>query len=1285
MTDFSSPQSARDLTKSKFRLTKGDEALDRTYEAGAHHVTEVLSEITYYTYLSRQTSRGTLQRTVRPSWVPAEYPGSVMRLYQWSPDEAIPELYTDASIFSSIHPDLPDLELVPWAPTPHKFIAWHRSFLESEEVSSHLHTWIDLTFGYRLSGSAAVRAKNVCLSLVDGHTEPKRGGAVQLFNVPHPSKVLQVPEIHVLDFKGETPSEEDEEQDDVKLDGTITLPSECDPLLKLQQLETLSLFSSRLSNAGEMTPSEKSEPVLQQQQRRILGCLAWELLAPQRLPILGQHASLEERETVAIAGFKAERRNIAPVTRQLLETLLLHDQNDILGPGVPQHSSSHLLHPFITCYPMSPFFPILQATLAGVETLQNTLDNVTLSGSPEEARLAIIDAQVNLVAKHIIPLLPTLTREEAELVIPLVSRLLNSTSTAILAAWTLFDGIAAALGPEDTATHFLGPISALFCNGSPTAKHLKLYHRSFLITLVVRFRLGPFLQHFTNFLIEAVGGYSELDMEKEVKRVSEREREVIEKEMRKGEEEELQATETESKREKSGENFAEGEVFAFDNGEDLVAKGVSEDDEMASVVSSVAQRLLWQGLEEEGRIIIDDGWLDQASHTKVEDNWTDPSRSEATIARVATESVAWLAQRLGPVLAARHLARNLLRMLGLCYLSPGALHPSLGGFPEQRIRVSWSAVAGDRVAEPVLGLLTHLAGLYGEGMVLSQYLPYCFDLASLAKQRIHASLAASLLGCLAIMQRVIPLFSDTVLMQELANLLAHLLLPLLQVATSRRTIFSGGASPRALLLLRLLDLAYLMGLRIGEEMARTHLTPLVTGFFSAFDKVHLEEEKDPTLETLAQVLSPSTAYSAYVAFYNLLGGAFLDEKVANIDRIKTVCKRFQQGLLSPVHRPLSCRELAGPQLTNTSSASCGSGNMIVVGEEQVGMAEPGDRLMISRPTVDSSRQLRGNWLAYWEHEVGRDARDTTFNLKQIKLQTFTGHQGGVKSLSVLDNENSFLSGGKDRTVRLWSIRNIGEGESSVNAQSVFSGHKKTVFSVHYLATQGLVASCDGTLLLWDPFVCSTVREYEPGRGVTYCVLRSLPAPSPMVATATSEGLVRLVDTRSQSSGSDLRVSYGAAGLIRSLAVGKNGAQLAVGHSSGYISLLDLRTGRLRNGFKAHDGEVLTLTTISDQHFVSTSLDQTASGWRWEDGRLAANLRAPPEPVHCVVAHRDSEVIMGSTANRLTVQKAVETAAGTSVSRLKTDLLRGHLSSLACLSLNQQLLMGTDQGTVHLLC
>lgn len=54
-----------------------------------------------------------------------------------------------------------DVVLPPWASSPEDFIQKHRRALESEYVSTHLHEWIDLIFGYKQRGPAAEEALNV--------------------------------------------------------------------------------------------------------------------------------------------------------------------------------------------------------------------------------------------------------------------------------------------------------------------------------------------------------------------------------------------------------------------------------------------------------------------------------------------------------------------------------------------------------------------------------------------------------------------------------------------------------------------------------------------------------------------------------------------------------------------------------------------------------------------------------------------------------------------------------------------------------------------------------------------------------------------------------------------------------------------------------------------------------------------------------------------------------------------------------------------------------------------
>ncbi|VAI88899.1 unnamed protein product [Triticum turgidum subsp. durum] len=193
--DESSDIGWRDLTKSKWRLAKGDEQLDFTYSSSdvPYHVSdECLSELAVCSYKARRLSKTILRSAVRSVYEPNEYPSSMQRLYQWTPDECIPEFYSDPWIFVSLHSEMSNLALPSWVTSSEEFICLHRDALESDRVSQQLHHWIDITFGYKLAGEASVEAKNVMLPPSDP-SRPKSIGRRQLFTKPHPKRLISTP------------------------------------------------------------------------------------------------------------------------------------------------------------------------------------------------------------------------------------------------------------------------------------------------------------------------------------------------------------------------------------------------------------------------------------------------------------------------------------------------------------------------------------------------------------------------------------------------------------------------------------------------------------------------------------------------------------------------------------------------------------------------------------------------------------------------------------------------------------------------------------------------------------------------------------------------------------------------------------------------------------------------------------------------------------------------------------------------------------------------------------
>nr|KAG5711979.1 hypothetical protein BaRGS_026420 [Batillaria attramentaria] len=155
-----------------------------------------------------------------------------------------------------------------------------------------------------------------------------------------------------------------------------------------------------------------------------------------------------------------------------------------------------------------------------------------------------------------------------------------------------------------------------------------------------------------------------------------------------------------------------------------------------------------------------------------------------------------------------------------------------------------------------------------------------------------------------------------------------------------------------------------------------------------------------------------------------------------------------------------------------------------------------------------TRHLRGNWLQYWEHELGLHERDTLFNFKQIKLQSFVGHSNSIRCIMGMDTENCFISASKDKTVRLWALTSCGDGTSRVPCQFTYQHHKKSVFSVAYVESMRQLASCDSTVHVWDPFTGVGLCQLESPRYSPAVALQAIPAPSPLVLMGTTEATLR---------------------------------------------------------------------------------------------------------------------------------------------------------------------------------
>lgn len=613
--------------------------------------------------------------------------------------------------------------------------------------------------------------------------------------------------------------------------------------------------------------------------------------------------------------------------------------------------------------------------------------------------------------------------------------------------------------------------------------------------------------------------------------------------------------------------------------------------------------------------------------------------------------------------------------------------------------------------------------------------------------RLNSRKEAGLLAAVTLTQKIVVCLSDTTLMDILPKISQEVLLPVLGFLTSPAVGFPSGAQARVALCVKTISLIALICLRIGQEMVQQHLSDTVRNFFGAFSLLQELQDQGLTAESLSscevpvmevplsdgkllaldpsvlvelqKVFNPEMAYITYIPFSCLLGDVIrtvvpnhsLVEKLASLhlenvnpSNLQVVGLEQTPSVVGSDQDTRGAEPFSSPQ-EDTHSGTFGSvlvGNRIQVPvdtqREGLGLlrlsagtdgfvpSSSSEENALKHDLPRSTHMLCGNWLAYWQYEIGVSQHDPRFHFHQIKLQSFSGHSGAIKCVAPLSSEDFFLSGSKDKTVRLWPLYNYGDGTSEVPPRFTYAEHKKSVFYVSQLEAPQHVVSCDGTVHIWDQFTGKLLRTFdELDSKVPITAVTTMPPPYHSISVASADSVLRFIDHRKPGLQHEFRLASGAsAGLIRCLAVSPSGRSVMAGFSSGFIVLLDTRTGLIMRGWPAHEGDILQIKAAEGNVLISSSSDHSLTVWKELEQKPLHHYKSASEPIHAFDLY-GNEVVTGTVANKIGVYSMLESSAlPTSTTKLSSENFRGTLTSLAVLPTKCHLLLGSDNGIIRLL-
>ncbi|CAG8476604.1 12165_t:CDS:10 [Acaulospora morrowiae] len=1335
-----------DFTGSSVSENWRDEQLDFTFDGPVpHHITDILSDITYYVYLARKTPIPVLCQYVRTKYEPNEYPSSLQRLFEWTPDECIPEFYTDPSIFTSIHPDMPDLQLPSWAPTANDFIRLHAEALESDYVSKNLHLWIDLTFGCRLSGDDAVEAKNVALPLLDGQNSFMKHGITQLFSDPHPQKIVNSAHESVSVTNNDSKSllEKYESISCKKRIPSKLLETNKMTLQQITEISNELLVGSEKTVGKYQTISSCSSPRLSLALHEIINAdekeassatldpkdpnvriEAWSNLM-NSLPIYFSDEISEDYFTNSLDNFERAHVFSAKYPPHKFMSAEYEQSGDQDGSNYHQRRDSTKVSPVENTfaygkawdtYCLGKIIKVIYSDLTDdtmlslFSTNQETdqmVDNRKLPLSvqgvvsallnPDWTKRPSIDAliytsvpvmslhdtgmtlplpecipevyefltdfhQVDWIgrlklAEHWMSKLCKLIDEAFFMILPSLV-LLFTQDTIKIEALNIFSKLGQRLGQDETKNHLLKPIVSLFESSRPSIPQ-RLFDNAVITSFVHRFGVTNFLQQLFPLYLEA------LTIEDSIV------------------------------------------PMTFDDGIFMDPKlKCMTDHEIVSSPTTTTNNSSYS--------------LDNAL----------PS-----VAQLANSALVTICTLIGPILASKHIMKQLYKML----LKESTTLP----FLMQSI-----LAIGNRFGET----FTHLQ--------FAQVIAVIQQYSTLTMNKKNYSI---LCNHLFLLEKLTTLMPSGKVLSEIDSLFSETLIKLLvqfnnddNSSLEKKGPLTGSAiqiiKNRFSVSVKTVELLLHVCNNAAKSDWEKHIAPILQKYFESYGKslenlgmeeserLKLEQDRNQQIiyaysqfcilfdpESVRQTIPESCREAIELA---MNGSAISGELSSSVparppslscspdnhvssDRVSVKSMtsyssetkassapntaKFSVNFEDKKHLTLGSKDVASIiSMTTTTSSSLSvnrafssfssegaSKKLAGINHQTVtGVSSRSSTMspVKSLPSNSGSKKTKlgilswrtksqfkeGEDLKNWNRFLSTNSEEMMnalqFTFNDLKLRTFSGHTSAIRSLDISEHNRYIVSGSKDRTVKLWSL-DIHSGIENLNSEPFseylisYGEHKKpTINDVHFISggiSWGLgdaVASSDGQIHLWDPETGRTLNQIASAKPC--CSMK------PIFKSRCLVG-----------------------GIIRIICVNPSETLIAVGFSSGVISLLESRTGTLVGSWKAGDTDISQMKFHGNNYLVSyAQSSHLICIWDTDSLSLSNTIRVTSE-IAALNMYKE-EVITVNNNNSITFSPLNENFQQNTL-KFKSATVKSQITCLGILPINKLILLGCAEGDMLL--